>query len=128
MLDTPVVIEPEIWPYYERGLYQTEPWVSDFQGLQWLYIDGSPVVIGYRGRLYSVFLNKEEESHVIEWGTPFPFSINGVYLRINDYAGNSAVACSQVHSTNPSSILRELKGCIVKFIIQQGQESTDFYK
>ena len=126
MPDVPVIIKPEIWPYYERDLYQTEPWVSDFQGLQWLYINGSPVVIGYRGRLYSASIDKEETAHELEWG--IPFSLNNVYLRINDYAENSAVACLQMCSIDPSPILRELKGRITKFIIQQGQESTDFYK
>ena len=127
MIDLPRVTEPEIWPCYEKALYQMEPWVSDFWRLQWLYINGFPVVIGYRGRLYSISIN-EEEPHVLEWGIPFSFSIKDVYLRINDYAGNSAVACLQVRSIDPSSILRELKGHVVKLLIQQGQESTDFYK
>ena len=128
MIDLSRVTEPEIWPCYERTLYQMEPWVSDFGKLQRLYINGSPEVIGYRGRLYSVSINKEEEPRALEWGISFSLSINDMYLKINDYAGNSAVACLRVSSIEPSYILRELKGHIVKLIVQQGQESTDFYK
>lgn len=66
-LNLPRVAEPKIWPCYERALYQTEPWVSDFQNFQWLYINGSPVVVGYRGRLYSVSIDKKERSHGLGW-------------------------------------------------------------
>lgn len=128
MIDLSRVAEPEIWPCYERALYQMEPWVSDFGKLQRLYINGFPEVIGYRGKLYSVSINEEEKSHAVEWRAPFSLSINDMYLKINDYAGNSAVACLRVSSIEPSYILRELKGHIVKLIVQQGQESTDFYK
>lgn len=56
-------------------------------------------------------------------------SVSDMYLRINDYVENSAVACLQVHYIDSlSTILGELRGQVVKLIIQQGQESTDFYK
>ena len=122
-LNLPRIREPE--PWFERFFCpEEEPLDSDFQNLQWLYIGGSPVVVGYRSKVYSVSV-EEVEKLTGSWST---FTILELYVRICDYAGDHAITCMQVNSLDFPTVLDEIKKQIIKFIKQNGQRSTDFYK
>ena len=122
-LNLPRIREPEHWS--ERFFCPEEPLDSDFQNLQWLYTGESPVVVGYRSKVYSVSVEKVEKIIGIGIGT---FAILELYVRICDYADGHAITCMLVNTINSPTVLDEVKKQISKFIKQGGQESTDFYK
>ena len=107
---------------------------ESMEGLNWLYINGSPVLLGIKGRMFIVEL--------IDGGSTFNSGYTDYYLCpkvyrvvIRDYCTGDCVGISDfdagfasLSSNYSDSKLATIKKSIEKFIISNTMEPTDFYK